>query len=63
MSFFDWMKISTAVDIAGLVFIVVFLLKFRILSKQLKQIREDLDLAMENPAVARRTLKNRKKTV
>ena len=63
MSFFDWIKISTAVDIAGLVFIVVFLLKFRILNKQLKQIREDLDLAMENPAVARRTLKNRKKTV
>jgi hypothetical protein len=63
MSFFDWVKISTAVDIATLVFVIAFLLKFRNLSKQLKQIREDLDLAMENPAVARRTLKNRKKTV
>ena len=61
MSFFDWIKLSTAIDIAVVVFVVAFLFKFRNLSKQLKQIREDLDLAMKNPAVARRTLKNRKK--
>lgn len=61
MSFFDWIKLSTVIDIAVVVFVVAFLFKFRNLSKQLKQIREDLDLAMKNPAVARRTLKNRKK--
>ena len=61
MSFFDWIKLSTAIDIAVVVFVVAFLFKFKNLSKQLKQIREDLDLAMKNPAVARRTLKNRKK--
>ena len=63
MNFLDWVKLSTAIDIASIVLFIAFFIKFRKLNNQLKEVRKDLDLTMVNPAVARRTLKDRKKAV
>jgi len=73
MSFFDWISISTGLDIFCIVFIVALVLKCKSLNKKLlsyqKTTEEDLTLlkkdveislkGVKNPAAARRLLNKR----
>jgi len=64
MSFTQWISMNVFMDISFLVFagFVIFKLrKQKNNTDSIKQMREDLNLAMRNPQAAKRALKDRAK--
>ena len=59
MTFVDWMNMNMAVDLACVVFFVAIVWKFVKLEKKILSLQEDLNLAIKNPVLAKRNLKNR----
>ena len=47
------------IDIVSIVFFIAFVIKFRKIQNQLKQLNDDLNLVVRNPQAAKRSFKKR----
>ncbi len=59
MSFIQWMNMNMIIDIVSIVFFIAFVIKFRKIQNQLKQLNDDLNLVVRNPQAAKRSFKKR----
>ena len=59
MSFIQLMNMNMIIDIVSIVFFIAFVIKFRKIQNQLKQLNDDLNLVVRNPQAAKRSFKKR----
>ena len=59
MTFVNWMNMNMAVDLACVVFFAAIVWKFIKLEKKIVSLQKDINLAIKNPVLAKRNLKNR----